>query len=59
VRLDYDRADDSALAERLGVRRHPAYGFLDADAKVLRRSFGPLPEQALREQLEALIARPR
>ena len=63
VRLDYDKAEESALAQKLGVRSHPAYAFLESDsangAKVRQRSFGPLTEQALREQLDALIAKPR
>ena len=59
MRLDYDIEADSALAQRLGVRSHPAYAFMAArDAtKVQERAFGPLTEQALRERLDALIAK--
>ena len=58
MRLDYDREDDNALAQRLGVRAHPAYAFVapGKDAKVQHRAFGPLAEAALREQLDRLIA---
>lgn len=57
VRLDYDKADDSALAQRLGVRSHPAYAFIAAGeaSKVEQRAFGPLAEPALRERLDALL----
>ena len=56
VRLDFDRADDSALAQRLGVRLHPAYAFVSPDgAQVAGRAFGPLEEGDLRGRLDALI----
>ena len=58
VRLDYDKADDVALAQRLGVRSHPAFAFMGAGeaTNVQKRAFGPLAEKELRAQLEALIA---
>ena len=57
ARLDYDRADDSALAQKLGVRSHPAYAFVAPDGvQVTQRAFGPLEEKALRAQLDALVA---
>ncbi len=59
MRLDFDKEAESALAQRLGVRSHPAYAFLAAgqDTKVDQRAFGPLTEQALRERIDALIAK--
>ncbi len=63
VRLDYDKPDDVAFAQRLGVRSHPAFAFVaptEAGARdavpVEQRAFGPLTEQALRERLDLLIA---
>lgn len=57
ARLDYDKTDDSVLAQKLGVRSHPAYAFVAPDGvKVTQRAFGPLTEQALRVQLDALVA---
>jgi hypothetical protein len=58
VILDYDSAEDSALADRLGVRAHPAFAVVTADtATVERRMFGPLTEAALRGLLEELAGR--
>ena len=57
VRLDFDRAEDGALAQRLGVRLYPAYACVSPDgAKVEERAFGPLEERQLRAYLDALIA---
>ena len=57
VRLDYDKPEDNALAQRLGVRSHPAFAFMAAGetTKVQQRAFGPVPEQELRKQLDALL----
>lgn len=57
VRLDYDKPEENALAQRLGVRSHPAYAFMPAGeaSKVEQRAFGPLAEPALRERLDALL----
>jgi len=61
VRLDYDKAEDNALAQRLGVRSHPAFAFMAPGeaTKVEQRAFGPLTEQTLRERLDALLAAKR
>lgn len=61
VRLDYDKAEQNALAQRLGVRAHPAFAFMAAGetTKVAQRAFGPLTEADLRKQLDALLAAPR
>lgn len=58
VILDFDRRDDAALAERLGVRAHPAFVILPPNsAEVRQRVFGPQTERALRTLLDDLIAR--
>lgn len=54
VILDYDLDPDGRLAQRLGVRAHPAYALLDADGeRVTERKFGPLDTVALRALLDS------
>jgi hypothetical protein len=52
VILDYDSAEDSALADRLGVRAHPAFAVVTADTATVE-----LTEAALRGLLEELAGR--
>ncbi len=55
---DYDSREQRSLASDLGVARHPAYAILAPDSdEVEDRAFGPLTEEALRELLDAAIAR--
>ena len=57
VILDFDRRDDSALAEALGVRSHPAFAVLEPDSdEVAERFFGPVPEDFLRDKIEGALA---
>jgi hypothetical protein len=57
VILDYDRRDDSALADTLGVRAHPAFAVLEPDSdSVAERFFGPVPDSFIREKIEAALA---
>lgn len=57
VVLDYDRAEDAALAERLGVLAHPAFAVVRPDSdEVTQRLYGPLAEANLRAVLDAAIA---
>ena len=57
VILDYDIREDRALAERLGIGGHPAYATVAPGAsEVVTRSFGPQPDDALREILDELLA---
>lgn len=59
VILDYDRDADSRLAQRLGVRAHPAYAVVGAGgSQVVERRFGPLDEAALRAVLDSATHRP-
>ena len=54
VILDYDSEADGRLAQRLGVRAHPAYALVATDGeRVTERKFGPLDDVALRALLDA------
>ncbi|MEZ4501317.1 MAG: hypothetical protein R3C39_01690 [Dehalococcoidia bacterium] len=56
VILDYDRGDDSALADTLGVPSHPAFAVLEPDSNsVAERFFGPVPESFIREKIESAL----
>jgi thioredoxin-like negative regulator of GroEL len=58
VILDYDIREEAALAERLGVRAHPAFAVLGADSvEVEERRFGPMDETALRALLDGVVGR--
>jgi thioredoxin-like negative regulator of GroEL len=56
VVLDFDRADDLALAKRLGVGDHPAFAVVTPGGRVTARRFGPQPADALRAWLDAIAA---
>ena len=57
VILDFDISAEKELARELGVGRHPAFALVAPDsADSLTTSFGPQPEQALRELLDGAIA---
>jgi thioredoxin-like negative regulator of GroEL len=58
VVLDFDRADDLALAKRLGVGDHPAFAVVEpGTGSVVERRFGPQPESAFRAWLDGIIAK--
>jgi thioredoxin-like negative regulator of GroEL len=58
VILDFDDRADRGLASRLDAARHPAYAVVAPDSdEVVERRFGPQPETALREWLDAVVAR--
>ena len=60
VYLDYDIADEFDLAQEMGIAAHPAFGVIPPDSApgaIEHRAFGPLNEAALRELLDAAIAR--
>ncbi len=56
VILDWDINDQNDLAEDLGVRRHPAFGFVSPDGEVVRRLFGPQQEAVLIEAIDEVVA---
>lgn len=57
VILDFDESAQRDLARELGVGRHPSFAVVTPDASdVLRTTFGPLREVALRELLDEAIA---
>jgi thioredoxin-like negative regulator of GroEL len=56
VILDWDVREENDLAEDLGVRRHPAIGFVSPEGEVVRRMFGPQQEAVLAEAIEEVIA---
>ena len=56
VILDWDIREENDLAEELGVRRHPAIGFLSPEGEVVRRLFGPQQEAVLTEAIAEVIA---
>ena len=57
VILDFDESAERDLARALGVGRHPSFAVVTADAsEVLRTTFGPMREVALRELLDEAIA---
>ena len=56
VVLDFDIEAERNLARALGVGRHPSFAVVTPDAaEVLRTTFGPLREVALRELLDEAI----
>ena len=58
VVLDFDSAEDSALAEHLGARAHPGWAVVAPDSdEVVERRFGPLNEPTLREFFDGIKAR--
>lgn len=60
VILDYDIEADGRLAQRLGVRAHPAYAAIQPDGeRVTERRFGALDAVALRTLLDSLASVPR
>ncbi len=56
VILDWDIKDENNLAEDLGVRAHPAIGFVAPDGEVVRRLFGPQREEMLIEAIDEVVA---
>ena len=57
VVLDFDESAQRDLARELGVGRHPSFAVVTPDASdVLKTTFGPLREVALRELLDEAIA---
>ncbi len=56
VILDWDINEENDLAEDLGVRRHPAIGFVSPDGEVVRRLFGPQQEAVLIEAIDEVVA---
>ncbi len=57
VILDFDIGAERDLARELGVGRHPSFAMVAPDAgDVLKTTFGPLREVALRELLDDAIA---
>jgi thioredoxin-like negative regulator of GroEL len=56
VILDWDIREENDLADDLGVRHHPAFGFVSPDGEVLRRMFGPQQEETLVEAIDEVIA---
>ena len=59
VVLDFDVRAERDLARELGVGRHPSFAVVTSDAgDVLKTTFGPLREVALRELLDEAIAGP-
>lgn len=58
VILDFDVDADGRLAQRLGVRAHPAYALVASDGeRVAERKFGALDEVALRALLDSAAPR--
>ena len=60
VILDYDIDEDFDFAQEMGIAAHPAFGVIPPDGApdtIEHRAFGPLNEGALRELLDAAIAR--
>ncbi len=56
VILDWDIKAENDLAEDLGVRQHPAIGFIAPDGEVLRRVFGPQQESILASLIDEVLA---
>ena len=57
VILDFDIEAQRGLARTLGVGRHPSFAVVASGADdVLKTTFGPLREVALRELLDEAIA---
>lgn len=56
VILDWDIRAENDLADDLGVRHHPAFGFVAPDGEVVQRVFGPQQHDTLVELIEAVIA---
>ena len=58
VILDFDQSAERDLARELGVGRHPSFAVVTHPTPddVLKTTFGPLREVALRELLDEAIA---
>lgn len=59
VVLDFDLEADHALAQRLGIAAHPAYGVvLAGQSEPAKKWFGPTTEKELRERIQAVLEAP-
>jgi predicted DsbA family dithiol-disulfide isomerase len=56
VILDWDVREENDLAEELGVRHHPAFGFVSPEGEVVSRMFGPQQEATLVDAIEEFIS---
>jgi thioredoxin-like negative regulator of GroEL len=53
--LDAGQHSNAALQNQWGLRGHPSFAILDENNRVVQRFFGPQPESALRQAMDAEI----